>query len=579
MIGRSLRTPAAFFFGATLLGSLAAAQTPPAYLPNPYGGKVVEYIIARVNNRIITNSDYQRALNSLEQQAEESGQTPQDIAQARRNLLRTLIDQQLWLSKGKQLGIKGNTGMIKQLDRIRKEYHLATMDDLKQAARAQGVSFADFQANIRNQVIIQDVMRKEVGNTIQVSPLEARQYYEEHKQDYMRPESVHLSEILISAGKPGSNGYENPKLVAQAKLQAENIEAKLHAGGDFAELARTFSDGSTAADGGDLGTYQPGQLPPELQDKTFSLKTGQWTAPILTRQGWIILKVEQHTPAGPAPFDAVESKVEDALFMRRMQPALDAYLKKLRDQASIFIAPGYVDTGATQSELHPTITFSTYTPPAPKKRVRAERTRYRFTARPRPERAVKQKKTRKHHGILQPITEKPGKKEKIRFGQKPRETLPSASTDESSSPTVENAGALSGAAAAAAVPQNLYPAPPPPRHKWRYSQLAKERREKHMEQKKHEKRSGKRSAKLKGFFTAPPPSPGEAADRAVQSASLGMGTNASKKKNAKLASTGKKVRYSQMRKEHEAKKKKKKENKLGTFTPPPSVAGAPAPPQ
>ena len=77
--------------------------------------------------------------------------------------------------------------------------------------------------------------------------------------------------------------------------------ARLHAGGDFAQLAKSFSEGPTAAQGGDLGTYQPGALPKLLEDKTFSLQEGQFTEPILTRQGYIILKVDSHTKGGSVP--------------------------------------------------------------------------------------------------------------------------------------------------------------------------------------------------------------------------------------------------------------------------------------
>ena len=142
-------------------------------------------------------------------------------------------------------------------------------------------------------------MRQEVGAHIEMTPGEVQRYYEQHQQDYVQPESERLSEILISTGSPGT---DDPAKVAAAKAKADDIEARLHAGGDFTQLARSFSDGTTAAEGGDLGQYKRGQLGKALEDKTFDLKTGQYTDPILTRQGYIILKVVQHTPGGPRPY-------------------------------------------------------------------------------------------------------------------------------------------------------------------------------------------------------------------------------------------------------------------------------------
>ena len=90
--------------------------------------------------------------------------------------------------------------MVKRLDEIRKQYNLETLEDLEKAAKEQGVSFEDFKANIRNQIITQEVMRDEVGRRVQFTQGEVERYYAAHQQDYSRPESVKLSEILVSTG-------------------------------------------------------------------------------------------------------------------------------------------------------------------------------------------------------------------------------------------------------------------------------------------------------------------------------------------------------------------------------------------
>lgn len=560
-----LRAPAALAFGGLLLATSAGAQNPLSD-QTPYGGDVVMSIVARVNDQVITSADYDRALKEMEQEDEQRGASMRQQADDRKNLLRSLIDQQLWLSKGKELGTTCDIELTKRLDEFRKQYHLASIDDLKKAAEEQGVSFADFKANICNQIITQNVMRQEVGSTIQITPGEARQYYEQHKQDYVQPESIHLDEILISTG---TDGTDNPQKVAAAKAKAEDIESKLHAGGDFSQLARNFSDGPTAAGGGDLGDYKRGQLPQELESATFSLKPGQWTDPILTRQGWIILKVTQHTPAGTAPYTDVQNQVADALYMSRMEPAIRDYLNKMRDNANIYTAPGYSDSGATPAELNSNITFSTYKPPAPKKKGHVERTRFRETGHSfrsktesvpasaqaqAPAATPSGKKGHKHSKKEEATIERPGKKEKIRFGQKPRETLPSAASNTSTGPTVENAGAVPDMAAAEQEPVNPLDAQPPV-EKTRFSDRARV----HKEKKKEEPQGGE--------FNAPAPSAAEVANRQMYSASLGLGGNSKKKK--KQTTKGKKERYSQQT--------KKPEGPAPVFTPAPPVEGAPAP--
>src|SRR5208282_1001717 len=108
--------------------------------------------------QIITQSDYDRAMKEMDDEAKKQGMTMQQISEGHKDLLRDLIDQQLWLSKGKELEITGETELVQRLNEIRKQYNLETIDDLEKAAREQGVSFEDFKASIRNQIITQHVM-------------------------------------------------------------------------------------------------------------------------------------------------------------------------------------------------------------------------------------------------------------------------------------------------------------------------------------------------------------------------------------------------------------------------------------
>ncbi|MGC9222834.1 MAG: peptidyl-prolyl cis-trans isomerase [Terracidiphilus sp.] len=563
---RFLSIGAALVVGATAMaaGPLAHAQANgPA---SPYGGSVVEDIIARVNDQIITKSDYDRAMDELDQEGRQHGESMQQMSDARRDLLRNLIDQQLWLSKGKELGITGETDLIKRLDDIRKQYHLDSIEALQQEAEKQGVSFEDFKANIRNQIITQDVMRQEVGAHINMTPGEVEHYYEAHKQDYTQPESVRLSEILVSTGNS-----DDPAKVAAAKAKAEDIEARLHAGGSFAQLARSFSNGPTAAEGGDLGQYQRGQLGKVIEDKVFVLKSGQYTDPILTRQGYIILRVDDHTPGGPQPFKNVEQDVEQAYYMSRMEPAIRSYLNRMRDEAFIQIRQGYTDTGATYAELHSSIAFSAYVPPAPKKKAKVERTRFRESTHSFRQKSgavsddttqAKGKKAKKDKKGEQG-TEKPGKREKIRYGQAPRETLPTAANNSST----EDAGALpeqnsteqnsAGQNSAENLPPNPLE-PQAPTTKTRFSARARTKK-----QKQH--------GASNNVFEPAAPDAAEVSDREIQSAPLGLnGVTAQKKKKRESQRTAEKTRMAQQ---------KKSKAPVQQPTPIPPVAGAPAPGQ
>jgi peptidyl-prolyl cis-trans isomerase SurA len=523
-----LRIPAAIVFGAALLASSALPQTHPAAPQSPYGGVTVEDIVARVNDQIITQSDYDRAMKEMDDEAKKQGATRQQISEGHKDLLRDLIDRQLWLSKGKELDINGETELIQKLNEIRKQYNLETIQDLEKAAKEQGVSYEDFKANIRNTIITQQVMRQEVGRRIQVTPGEVQRYFEEHKQEYAKPESVQLSEILVSTGPDPDDATKT----AAGKAKADDIEAKLHAGGDFSQLAKSFSDGTTAADGGAFGTFRRGELAKVFEDATFALKPGQYTDPIRTKQGYIIFKVDQHTAGGPPDFKdkEVEQQVEQDYYVSRMEPAMRDYLTQMREEAYIDIKPGFADSGASPKQIKPV--YSAYTPPTAKKKKKVERTRFRETTHFRqkgPQTAVAAPAdatstptpTRTNASAT---VQKPGKKEKIRLGQAPTKTLPNAAAPA----TTEDAGATTPAAAnAAPEPANPLEASNKPTQKVRFSSHAND----------------PKKPKSKGLLDSnapPPPDAAEVADRQAQAAPLGLsGDTSAKKKKAKTTATDK----------------------------------------
>ena len=336
---------------------------------------MVEDIVARVNDQIITSSDYDRAAEQLTAEAGQQAIPPRELEQKKADLLRDLIDQQLLLSKGKELGITGETELIKELDRLRKQYHLESMDDLEKAAAQQGVSYEDFKANIRNGIITQQVVRDEVGRRISMSPNEVQQYFKEHESEFAQPESVTLNEILIpTPAKSATEGADTAE-VAAAQAQAEEIEKKLAAGAKFDDLAKPAPTDPNAPKSVVLGEYRRGMLVKEIEDQAFALNAGQHTQPIRTKQGFIIFQATQHNPGGEASFKQVEPQVEEALFLERMQPKLREYLTKLREEAAIDIKPGAVDTGASGNEMK--LSYSAYTPPAPKKPKKFQRARFR----------------------------------------------------------------------------------------------------------------------------------------------------------------------------------------------------------
>ncbi len=421
----------------------------PVTTPITPHATVVEDIVVHVNDQIISRSDVERAEQALADESRQTNATPAEAAERQKNLLRDMIDKQLLLSRGKELGINADAAVIRQLDEIRKQNHLDTIEDLEKAARQQGVSFEDFKAGIRDNVITQQVVRDEVGRRLQITQAQEQAYYDAHKQDFAQPEQIRLSEILIPTAADA-----NDAAIAQARTKADGLETQLKAGGSFEDLAKANSGGPTATQGGDLGMYKRGALGQVLEDQTFNLKAGEWTAPIRTKQGFVILKVTEHPAAGIAPLKDVEPQVQEAMYTDAMQPALRAYLTKLREDAAIDIRAGYVDSGSSGKETKPV--FTAYAPPVAKKKAAAEKKRF--------DRGTKFSTAKAAAPVATPVAEvktataatstttkttastkpKKIKREKVRFGQAPRNSLP-AGPEETASGTDVGAGAASAA--------------------------------------------------------------------------------------------------------------------------------------
>jgi peptidyl-prolyl cis-trans isomerase SurA len=408
---------------------------PTAITPN---GHVVEDVIVQVNDQVINRSDLERAEEQLQAEAQQTGMSAADLADAQHNLLRDLIDKQLLLSRGKELGINADTEVIRRLDEIRKQNHLGSLEDLQKAAQQQGVSYEDFKANIRNNIISQEVVRDEVGRHLQMSPGQEQAFYDAHKQEFAQPEQVRLSEILIPLPADATDAA-----IAQAQAKADGIAKQIKAGDSFESLAKLVSGGQTAAQGGDLGLFKRGALAKVLEDQTFDLKPGQNTGPIRTRQGFVILKVTEHIAAGVQPLKDVEQQVQEAMYNEQIQPALRAYLTKLRENAYIDIKAGFVDSGASSKETKPV--FSAYAAPLSKKQKKAAKKRFdrggRLNASAGRPAAVAKPAIIKldKHGKPKKV-----KREKIRFGQSPEQALPPG-------PTTLASGAGAGGSASQAT--------------------------------------------------------------------------------------------------------------------------------
>lgn len=306
---------------------------------------VVEMIVAKVNNEIITRTELERSRRQLAGELRQQGLTDAALAAAlekrEQNILRDRIDTMLLVHKAKELNINVETEISKYFADWQRKEKIADPEKFQQKVREQtGMPFEDVKAEVRNGLMTQRVVGQEVGGRISVPKAEVEKYYNEHKADFVREERVFLREILVS-----TEGKDASQLAALEK-KAKDVGARAKKGERFSDLAQDNSDAVTAQDGGAVGWIKRGDLLASLEEVIWKNDRGFITDPVKMPNGWLILRIEEKHKAGQADFEEVQDDVRGRMHNERMQPAIREYLTKLRTEAFLEIRDGFVDTAA-----------------------------------------------------------------------------------------------------------------------------------------------------------------------------------------------------------------------------------------
>jgi len=334
----------AFVFGLTMLTALAVA---PVCAQEEGAARVVDEVIAQVNDQVVTLSMLKRELKeakeALKQQAgltEEQAEA--EVTKRQSEIILSLIDEQLLLEKGKEIGAADDVErqVNQRLLEIAREQNFKTIEQVEEAMRAEGLDPASVRQSMRLEFMKNTVLGEEVDRKIYfgLTDAEVKSYYEAHKDKFRKPEMVTLSEIFFSTvGKPE----------AEVLARAQKLVAQLRAGADFAATAKTQSEredntGKRVApeSGGKVGTFPVSDISnAQIADAIKNLKAGGISDPIKTEPGYMILRVDERTPASEPVFD--EKKVREAMTIERMPKEREGYLRKLRQEAYIEVSANY----------------------------------------------------------------------------------------------------------------------------------------------------------------------------------------------------------------------------------------------
>ena len=329
------------------LSSVCWSAGPAADVPADKPAQLIDQIVAKVNGDIVSQDELLRFSRELTREMRAQGapdsRISQEIARRQKDVLRDRIDELLLTQKGKELNINVDSEMSKYLANLQRQSGVTDPEKFHDYVRQQaGMSFEDFQSETKNQLLTREVIGQEVGRHINITDKEVQDYYNAHKNDFVREEKVFLSEVLISTeGK-------SPAALLAAERKAKQVANDASHGQRFAELARDNSDAATAKEGGMLGGYKKGELQPDIEQAVWNLPKGGIAGPIKIATGFEVFKVEDHTKAGLASLADARPEIENALYGPKMQPKVREYLTDLRQRAFLQIKPGYTDTGAAK---------------------------------------------------------------------------------------------------------------------------------------------------------------------------------------------------------------------------------------
>nr|WP_320133235.1 peptidyl-prolyl cis-trans isomerase [uncultured Holophaga sp.] len=296
-------------------------------------GEVQEEILVVVNNHLITRKTFQQAVEqehaALYRQY--SGkELDAKLQDAREKTLQGLIDSYILGDKATELGIVIPDDYLRNyVDEIKKQNNFSSDADFERALRASaGVSLPEFLKRQKQEIIRQEVLRREIYAKIAIEDQELRAYYEDHKDEYRQPSRFRIRELVLPKGTT-----DEEKAATAASLQA--IHKALAEGASFEELARTYSTSPSKSTGGDLGWMGKGLLLSSIEQAALRLKPGQISAAVETDKDVYLVQLVASEEDLPKPFEEVKAQILSKLQEPKAQNAIENYLNSLRIRANV----------------------------------------------------------------------------------------------------------------------------------------------------------------------------------------------------------------------------------------------------
>jgi peptidyl-prolyl cis-trans isomerase SurA len=297
----------------------------------PGAAKTVDRIIAKVNEKIITQSELEERtfvrMMSLQKANVQPMPTKEEVMYGE---LESMIEEKLLIDAGRKLSLDvGEKNVTKAIDEIKRNNGLSD-EDLEKMLQAESKTMEEYRGKIYDQILISRVVGFEVRKRITVSKEEIEKYYSQHLKEYWVSEKLQLRHILFIMD---DTLLEEDKRIKRQK--ARLALQKIRSGEDFIAVAKEFSEDVSASTGGELGEIERGKMVPDFEKAAFLLKEGEVSGLIETPYGLHIIKVDKIIPGQTLPLDKVQGAIQNWLMDQKMKVEYQAYLSQLKKNAFI----------------------------------------------------------------------------------------------------------------------------------------------------------------------------------------------------------------------------------------------------
>jgi len=293
-------------------------------------GEIQNRVVAIVNDEVVTLYELNTRMRELTglSPAELKNKSEGMFLNTRRKILNELIDRKIALEKIKELEIRVTTKEVDQaIERVKEDNEL-TQEGLIRELKEQGSNYESYREAIKIELERMRLINYEVKSKIMIREEEVKEYYHQHKDEFSSEGKVRLALIFLKQNDPAD---KNEALALNQK--AQEILTLIKSGEDFSKLAKKFSKGPGANEGGDLGIFKISELNPEMAEIIKDLSAGDVSAPIIRPYGIRIIKVEEKTGGGLKSFEQVRNAITTALYRKKLDKKYSAWIKELRKKA------------------------------------------------------------------------------------------------------------------------------------------------------------------------------------------------------------------------------------------------------